>query len=83
MGLDCLKDARQIVTGTKQTSKAIESGKAVMVFVAKDAEERILRPVMEACAASGIPVIYAESMDELGKACKIKVKAAMSAILKD
>ncbi len=83
MALDCLKDARIIVTGTKQTSKAIESGKAVKVFVAKDAEERILRPVLEACAANGVPVVYAETMEELGKACNIKVKAAMSAILKD
>lgn len=83
MDLDCLKGARQIVTGTKQTSKAVEAGKAVRVFVAKDADERILRPVLEVCASNHVPVDYVETMEDLGKACNIKVKAAMAAILKD
>jgi large subunit ribosomal protein L7A len=81
MDLECLKQAGNIVAGSKQTIKAVEAGKVGQVFVATDAEERVLQPVLEACARQNIPVHYAGTMEELGKACGIKVNAAMAAIL--
>lgn len=82
MELDCLKHAEKYVTGTKQTVKAIEAGMAAKVILARDAEEKLTRPVLEKCEEKGIPVLYADTMAELGKACGIKVGAAMAAILK-
>ncbi|HHX74263.1 MAG TPA: 50S ribosomal protein L7ae-like protein [Firmicutes bacterium] len=83
MDLETLKCASKIVTGTKQTSKAIAGNLARHVFIARDAEERIASPVIAACQEKQIPITYVETMEELGKACKIKVRAAMAAILPD
>jgi large subunit ribosomal protein L7A len=81
MSLETLKNARRIVTGTKQTKKAVDNGKATHVFIAQDADERVTQPVSDACAAKAIPVTLVDTMDELGKACGIKVQAAMAAVL--
>ncbi|MBS4008577.1 MAG: ribosomal L7Ae/L30e/S12e/Gadd45 family protein [Clostridium sp.] len=81
MDLERLKLARRMVTGMKQTQKAVESGKAEQVFVARNADERVIRPVLEICKQKGIPVTMVETMAELGKACSIKVEAAMAAVL--
>lgn len=81
MKLEDLKNAENIIVGTKQTTKAITQGKVKHIFLAGDAEERITRPVLEACNRQNIPVTWVDSMAELGKACKIKVKAAMAAVL--
>ncbi|EEG77809.1 L7Ae/L30e/S12e/Gadd45 family ribosomal protein [Dethiobacter alkaliphilus] len=81
MDLENLKQARQTVTGTKQTQKAVECGKARHVFIARDADERVTRPIAQACGQKDIPVTVVETMDELGKACNIKVSAATAAIL--
>jgi len=80
MDLDSLKKANY-VTGTKQTLKAIQAGKAKHVFVAGDAEERVLRPILVACTENVVPVSSVGTMDDLGRACGIKVKAAAAAAL--
>ncbi|MDW7651513.1 MAG: ribosomal L7Ae/L30e/S12e/Gadd45 family protein [Bacillota bacterium] len=81
MELENLKQTRQVVTGRKQTVKAVENGKASHVFVARDADERVIRPILEACTQKNIPVIMVDTMAELGKACNIKVNAATAAVL--
>lgn len=83
MDLESLKESCQIVTGTKQTARAVETGKAQHVFFARDADEKIVRPVADACQKNNIPITMVETMDELGKACNIKVSAAMAAILRE
>ncbi|NLZ39023.1 MAG: 50S ribosomal protein L7ae-like protein [Firmicutes bacterium] len=81
MDIEVLKQARKIVTGTKQTTKAVTNEEAQHVFVARDAAEHIVKPVLEACKERNIPVTFVDTMEELGQACGIKVKAAMSAII--
>ncbi len=76
-----LKNARSKVAGMKQTMKALEKGEALTVFIARDAEEKIVRPVEALCEAKGVEVHYVDTMQELGKLCGIKVKAATAAIL--
>ncbi|MBS4021494.1 MAG: ribosomal L7Ae/L30e/S12e/Gadd45 family protein [Dethiobacter sp.] len=83
MELDSLKQAKSIVTGTKQTLKAVQTGKAKRVFVARDADERVLRLVLDMCEEKNVPVSFAEKMEGLGKACGIKVKAATAAIVSE
>ncbi len=78
---DDIKGARQVVVGTKQTMKALENGEAQKVFVARDAEEKVARPVVSLCEEKGIEVRHIDTMYELGKMCGIKVKAASAAII--
>ncbi len=81
MGLDIIKSARRIVVGTKETLKALEKKEAKVVVVARDAENRVVQPVTDLSESQGIEVHYVEEMKELGKACGIKVGAAVAAII--
>lgn len=81
MTLEDLKSAAHVV-GMKETERAIEKQEAVCVFIASDCDERIARPLLEACQSSGIPVEQEFTKKEIGRACGIKVKAASAAILK-
>jgi large subunit ribosomal protein L7A len=81
MSIDTLKDARKVV-GAKQAAKAVEKGQASLVFLAEDAEGRVITPLREACARAGVAVRMVPSMIELGKACGIEVGAAAVAIIR-
>lgn len=81
MTLEDLKSAAHVV-GMKETERAIEKQEAACVFIASDCDERIARPLLEACQSSGIPVEQESTKKEIGRACGIKVKAASAAILK-
>lgn len=78
--LDDLQDANKVV-GVKQIRRAIESGAARCVFLAKDADPHLVDPISELCKASQIECRWVGSMEELGHACKIAVGAAAAAIL--
>ncbi len=79
--LSRLKDSTKTV-GTKQTVKAMEKGTAEIVFIAKDADKSIKARVIELCRNYAVEIFYADSMKQLGKACNIKVGAAIAAIVK-
>ena len=81
MTLDELNQARSKVVGTRQTTKALDNGSALVVFIAKDAEEKVTVPIIQSCSYKGIEPIYVDSMEQLGKACNIKVGAAVAAII--
>ncbi len=71
------------VVGLKQTKKAIESGRASLVFIANDADGYVVHPLKQLCAEKGVEVISASSMKELGKACHVDVPTAFATIVKD
>ena len=81
MALDTLKTANKAV-GVKQATKAIERDQAIMVFLANDAETRVVLPLRELCAQKHILVEDVPTMNELGKACGIAVGAAAVAVMK-
>lgn len=78
---DSLKKAQNMVIGLKQTRRALEKDLVCSVYVAKDADNRLLKPIMEMCQNKHIQLKEVPSMTELGKACGIKVGAAVVAIL--
>lgn len=80
---ESLKKAQKVVVGLKQTCRALEKGEARSVYVAKDADHGLLRPVLEMCNIGNIEIMEVSSMVELGKACGIKVGAAVAAILEN
>lgn len=71
------------VVGAKQTLKAVKSGLASVVYVARDADLKVVIPIAETCRQNGIELIYVETMEELGKLCSIDVGAATACIVKE
>ena len=76
-----LASAPSRVIGAKQTVRALERGAVRAIYVARDAEERVVRELKTLASAKGVPVTQVGSMDELGKVCGIDVGAAAAAIL--
>ncbi|OPZ94903.1 MAG: Ribosome-associated protein L7Ae-like protein [Firmicutes bacterium ADurb.Bin419] len=79
--IESLRNGNKTV-GVKQTIKAVEKGAAKMVFVAKDADERVVGKIVELCKKDNIQITYVESMKQLGKACNIDVGAAVACTLR-
>lgn len=83
MPLDRLSKACRKVVGSKQTMKVIDRNQARVVYVAKNADQHVMEPILKACSENSVPVVYAESMQVLGKACGIEVGCAAAAVVED
>ena len=70
------------VVGVKQSKKAIREGNAQTVFVADDAEQRVIRPIRDLCFELGVELSEVPTMVELGDAAGIDVGAAVVTLLK-
>lgn len=77
LGMDCT-----FSVGAKQTKIAIEKGEAVKVFIAEDADKKLVNPIADRCNELGIPIEMAPSMNDLGKTCGIQVGAAAAAMVR-
>ena len=71
------------VIGDKQSKKAIRDGAAAEVYVALDAEKRVVGPVYELCSETGTKVTEITTMAELGNAVGIDVGASVVTVLRD
>ncbi len=80
---ETFKHAKQKTVGLKQTQRALEKGKVRRVFIAKDAEAHVCRPILEWCDKHDVECMEVASMKELGKACGIEVGTAVAALLKE
>lgn len=69
------------VVGKKETIKALRKGIAEVVYIAEDADERVVRQVIELAKDQRLPVITVETMVQLGKECNIEVKTATAATI--
>ncbi len=69
--------------GIKQTIKAVNSGSAHIVFVAKDAQYHVKDQIITIANCNNIPVYYVSSMTELGEACNVEVKTATAALIRE
>ncbi|SCG84109.1 putative ribosomal protein L7Ae-like [Proteiniborus sp. DW1] len=76
-----LKDTKKVV-GIKQARRAINNDEVLTIYVAEDADTKVVQDIINLCNEKSIEIIYAPSMKELGKACGIDVSAAVAAILK-
>ncbi len=79
--LDTLKNGKKAV-GVKQSKKAIQSGCALRVWIAEDADPFVTDPIVALCQDFDVPVSFVSEMEALGNACGIKVGAAVAALLK-
>jgi len=80
--LERLRTAEYRAVGTHQTAKAIQRGRAQVVFVAADADRRVVQGVIAAGREQGLELVEVGSMKELGRACGIAVGAAAAAVLR-
>ena len=70
---------RRCVVGSKQLRKALESGRARLVFLARNADPAITEPIEAMCQLKSVEYTWVQSMLELGQACGIEVGAAAAA----
>lgn len=81
MSLDDERRSGTLRIGTKQTVKAVELGAANKVFVARDADLKLINKIVAITKKAGVEIVYIDSMKQLGKACGIEVGAAMAAVV--
>ena len=70
---------RRIVVGAKQLRKALTTGRAQQVFLARNADPAITEPLEVLCLENHVDYVWVPSMVDLGKACGIEVGAAAAA----
>jgi large subunit ribosomal protein L7A len=80
--LEVLKNSNKTV-GIKQSLKAVANGNASLVFIARDADEKITGNLRELCETNGIQIEYVDTMKQLGKAVGIEVGASAACILRE
>ena len=83
MSLDIIKDGKRRTIGARQTSKALNKGELAGIFIAMDAEHRIIKPIIAAAKENNVPIYYVETMKKLGAACEIEVDTAVAGVLKE
>lgn len=79
--LEDLKTGSRVV-GLKQSLKAVEEERAEKVFVAHDATEKLVLPLITLCEEKNVSVEWTDTMAHLGKACGIKLGAAAAVLLR-
>lgn len=81
MELEYLKEVQKTV-GAKQTLKALQRGDVSLLLVACDGELKVVSSLLEMAQKNVVEIDQTHTMEELGKACRIKVKAAAVGVLK-
>ena len=70
---------RKKVIGIKQSTKLIKNGEGKVLYVAKDANAKLISPIIQLAEEKNIKIVEVSTMKELGKIGGIDVKS--SAIL--
>ncbi|RKD67553.1 LSU ribosomal protein L7AE [Sinobaca qinghaiensis] len=82
MSYEKVKQAEDVLIGTKQTLKALESNIALEIILAEDADPAIKSRILQHAESKEVSVQIVESMKQLGKACGIDVGAAVVTLKK-
>ena len=71
------------VVGAKQVRRALKDGRAARLYMAMDADPRLLQPLVQAAVNRQVPVSQVPTMKELGQSCGIAVGAAVAVLTKE
>ena len=71
------------VVGAKQAKRALRDGRAARLYIAVDADPRLLQPLVQEAVNRQVPVAQVPSMKELGVSCGIAVGAAVAVLTKE
>ena len=69
--------------GIKQSLKTIRNGEAKALYIASDADTKLVEPVVNLAKENSLEVHYVSTMKDLGKLCGIDVGAATAVLLKE
>lgn len=70
------------IVGAKQVRRALDSSLVDLVFIADDAEKKVVGEIEELSNTKHVQIIRVTTMKDLGKACGIGINAAVAALLK-
>ena len=70
------------VIGMKQTLRALKNNEVKAVYIARDAEERVVQDIKETAKEKNVQIVFVPSMEELGKSFGIEIGAATAGLLK-
>ena len=70
------------VVGAKQAKRALRDGRAARLYMAMDADPRLLQPLVQEAVNRQVPVSQVPTMKDLGAACGIAVGAAVAVLVK-
>ncbi|KAF5048142.1 Ribosome-associated protein L7Ae-like protein [bioreactor metagenome] len=73
---------KRIVIGKKQTLRALTRDEAEKIYISKDADLHVTKPIEDVCKEKDIEIIYFDNMKDLGTSVGINVNAAAAAVLK-
>lgn len=83
MSLDRIKESKRRTVGSRETTKALLKGQLEGIFIAMNAEHRLVKPLIVAAKEQSVPIYYVDSMEKLGAACEIEVDTAIAGVLKE
>ena len=69
------------VVGAKQVKRALRDGRAARLYMATDADPRMLQPLVQEAVNRQVPITQVPTMKELGQSCGIAVGAAVAVLL--
>ena len=71
------------VVGVKQATKALKGGLGETLYLAENADPKVIKPLIELAQDKDVQVVYVNTMHHLGKLSGIEVGSAATLILKD
>lgn len=74
-------DANMLI-GIKQVTRALTANKALGVWLAEDADAKLLEGIVQLAKAQSVPIQYVPTMKALGRICQIDVGAAAAVKIK-
>lgn len=80
--VEVARDTGRVKKGTNETTKAIERGTAELVVIAEDVQpEEIVMHLPELAEEKGIPYVFIDAQDDVGRAAGLEVGSASAAIV--
>lgn len=73
----------KMVVGAKQMRKAVTSGRARRVYLARNADPAITEPLVALCRQNRVSYAWVRTMKDLGNAAGIEVGAAAAAAVEN
>jgi large subunit ribosomal protein L7A len=78
-----IRQENSMVVGIKQTLRMVERDCISELFIAKDADFYVTKPILEVARENRVPIRYVESKKKLGHLCGIDIGAAVAGRVKD
>lgn len=69
--------------GLSTTIKALNKGQVTEVFIARDADRRVVNPVITLCKEQGVKITWVDCQTALGQAAGVTIGASTVGFLKE